>query len=178
MSCRSTFPITAVQFAWVVDCCTIFNFTLICNLIIESLSFFSSADVEWILKRKEKRITHVLTCYGEGKPTHTLVLVGWLQPCQQRTSVRVVLPHAYGLNLLYIVKCLVCAGGIVKTCWPVVSYFQPVVSTIYRIHPSLMKENRKMSTCNWLDLQILARISTGYVMPKNLPNHCLNLWSD
>ena len=39
---------------------------------------------------------------------------------------------------------------------------------IYRIYPNLMKENRRMSTCNWLDLQTLG---SQPVMPKNLPDH-------
>jgi hypothetical protein len=39
---------------------------------------------------------------------------------------------------------------------------------IYKIYLNLIKENRRMSTCNLLDLQTL-----GYqpIMPKNLPNH-------
>ena len=39
---------------------------------------------------------------------------------------------------------------------------------IYRIYPNLIKENRRMSICNRLDLQTL-----GFrpVMPKNLPDH-------
>ena len=39
---------------------------------------------------------------------------------------------------------------------------------IYRIYPNLIKENRRMWTCNRLDLQTL-----GFqpVMPKNLPEH-------
>ena len=41
---------------------------------------------------------------------------------------------------------------------------------IYRIYPNLIKENRRMSTCNWLDLQTLG---SQPVMPKNLPDHCL-----
>ena len=39
----------------------------------------------------------------------------------------------------------------------------------YRIYPSLIKESRRMSTCNWLDLQTLG---SQLVMSKNLPNHC------
>ena len=39
---------------------------------------------------------------------------------------------------------------------------------IYRIYPNLIKENRKMSTCHRLDLQILR---SQLVMPKNLPAH-------
>ena len=41
---------------------------------------------------------------------------------------------------------------------------------IYRIYPNLIKENRRMSTCNRLDLQTLG--SQPVIMPKNLPNHC------
>ena len=39
---------------------------------------------------------------------------------------------------------------------------------MYRIHPNLIKENRKMSTCNRLDLQTL---ESQLIMPKNLPEH-------
>ena len=39
---------------------------------------------------------------------------------------------------------------------------------IYRIYPNLIKENRKVSACNRLDLQTL---EYGLVMPKNLPGH-------
>ena len=41
---------------------------------------------------------------------------------------------------------------------------------IYKIYPNSMKQNRRMSTCNWLDLQILG---SQPVMPKNLPDHWL-----
>ena len=40
---------------------------------------------------------------------------------------------------------------------------------IYRIYPNFMKENRRMWTCNRLDLQTLG---SQPVMPKNLPDHC------
>ena len=36
-------------------------------------------------------------------------------------------------------------------------------SKIYRIHPNLIKENRRMWTCNWLDLETLG---SWLVMPK------------
>ena len=39
---------------------------------------------------------------------------------------------------------------------------------IYRIYPNSMKENRRLSTCNLLDLQTLA---SQPVMPKTLPDH-------
>ena len=39
---------------------------------------------------------------------------------------------------------------------------------VYTIYPNVMKENRRMSTCNRLDLQTLG---PQPVMPKNLPNH-------
>ena len=39
---------------------------------------------------------------------------------------------------------------------------------IYRIYPNLIKENRRMSTCNQLDLQTLG---SHPIMPKNLPDH-------
>ena len=42
---------------------------------------------------------------------------------------------------------------------------------IYRIYPNLIKETRRKSTCNRLDLQTLG--SQPVVMPKNLPDHCL-----
>ena len=41
---------------------------------------------------------------------------------------------------------------------------------IYRIYPNLMKQNRRMSTCNWLDLQTLG---SPLIMPKKIPHHCL-----
>ena len=43
---------------------------------------------------------------------------------------------------------------------------------IYRILSNLIKENRRMSTYNRLDLQTLGSQPT---MPKNLPDHCLGL---
>ena len=42
---------------------------------------------------------------------------------------------------------------------------------IYRICPNLMKENRRMWTCNRLDVQTLG---SQPVMPKNLPDHWWN----
>ena len=41
---------------------------------------------------------------------------------------------------------------------------------IYRIYPNLIKENRRMSTCNRMDLQ---KLGSQPVMPKNLPVHWL-----
>ena len=40
---------------------------------------------------------------------------------------------------------------------------------ICRIYPNLIKGNRRLSTCNRLDLQTLGFQSA---MPKNLPDHC------
>ena len=39
---------------------------------------------------------------------------------------------------------------------------------IYRIYPNFIKENRRMSTCNRLDLETL---ESQPIMPKNLPHH-------
>ena len=39
---------------------------------------------------------------------------------------------------------------------------------IYITFPNLIKENQRMSTCNWLDFQTLG---TQPLMPKILPNH-------
>ena len=39
---------------------------------------------------------------------------------------------------------------------------------ICRIYPNLIKENRRVSTCKWLDLQTLG---SQPIMPKNLPDH-------
>jgi hypothetical protein len=39
---------------------------------------------------------------------------------------------------------------------------------IYRICPNLTKENRRVSTCNRLDLQTSG---PHLIMPKNLPDH-------
>ena len=49
-----------------------------------------------------------------------------------------------------------------KTAWKITKRFRG----IYRIHPKLIKENRRMSTCNWLDLQILG---SQPIMPKISP---------
>ena len=38
---------------------------------------------------------------------------------------------------------------------------------IYRIYPNILKENRRMLTCNWWDLQTLG---SKPVVPKNLPD--------
>jgi hypothetical protein len=43
---------------------------------------------------------------------------------------------------------------------------------IYRVYPKLIKENRRMSTCNRLDLQTLG---SQLVMLKNLPDHYSNV---
>jgi len=40
------------------------------------------------------------------------------------------------------------------------------------MYPNFIKENRRMSTCNQLDLQTLG---SQPVMPKNLPAHCRTL---
>jgi hypothetical protein len=53
----------------------------------------------------------------------------------------------------------------VQDCRKMIDHF----SGIYRIYPNLMKENRRMSTCNRLDLQALG---SQPIMPKNLPEHC------
>ena len=52
----------------------------------------------------------------------------------------------------------------VQDCMKITNHF----TGIYRIYPSLIKENRRMSTCNRLDLQTLG---SQPVMPKNLPDH-------
>ena len=45
----------------------------------------------------------------------------------------------------------------------------PIISEgIYRIYPNIIKENRRMPTCNQLDLQTLG---SQPVMRKNLPDH-------
>ena len=41
---------------------------------------------------------------------------------------------------------------------------------IYRIYPNFIEENRRMSACIRLHLQILG---SQPVMPKNLPDHCI-----
>jgi hypothetical protein len=53
----------------------------------------------------------------------------------------------------------------VQDCMKIIDYFRG----IYRIYPNLRKENRRMSTCNWLDLQTLG---SQPIIPKNLPDHC------
>ena len=37
------------------------------------------------------------------------------------------------------------------------------------MNPSLIKENNRLSTCNWLGLQTLG---SQPLMPKNLPDYC------
>ena len=47
---------------------------------------------------------------------------------------------------------------------------------VYGIYPNLLKENRRMSTCNRLDLQTLG---SQPVIPKKLPDHwcsSLSVW--
>ena len=41
------------------------------------------------------------------------------------------------------------------------------------MYPNLMKENRRMSTCDRLDLQTLG--SQPVIMPQNLPDHWCNV---
>ena len=54
----------------------------------------------------------------------------------------------------------------VQDCMKITRHFRG----IYRIyHPNLIKDNRRMSTCNQLDLQTLG---SPMIMPKNLPNQC------
>ena len=52
----------------------------------------------------------------------------------------------------------------VQDCKKITDHFRG----IYRIYPNLIKENRRMSTCNRLDLQALG---SQPVMPENLPDH-------
>ena len=52
----------------------------------------------------------------------------------------------------------------VQDCRKITDHFRG----IHEIYPILIKENRRMSTCNCLDLQTLA---SEPVMPKNLPDH-------
>ena len=51
----------------------------------------------------------------------------------------------------------------VQDCRKITDWFR----RIYGIYPNLIKENRRMSTCNRLDLQTLG---SQPVMPKNLPD--------
>ena len=51
-----------------------------------------------------------------------------------------------------------------QNCTKIIDHFRG----IHRIYPNPIKENRRMSTCNWLDLQTLG---SPPVMPKNLPDH-------
>ena len=50
-----------------------------------------------------------------------------------------------------------------QDCRKITNYFRGICE----IHPNLMKEIRRMSTCNRWDLQTLG---SQPVMPKNLPN--------
>jgi hypothetical protein len=56
----------------------------------------------------------------------------------------------------------------VQDCRKITDHFRG----IYRIHPNPIKENRRMSTCNRLDLQTLGSQPT---MSKNLPDHWLHV---
>ena len=53
----------------------------------------------------------------------------------------------------------------VHNCRKITDHFRG----IYRTYPNLIKEIRKMWTCNRLDLQALG---SQPIMPKNLPDHC------
>ena len=56
----------------------------------------------------------------------------------------------------------------VQDCGKITDHFRG----IYRIYyPNLTKGNRRLSTCNRLDLQTLG--SQPVMMPKNLPDHWL-----
>ena len=52
----------------------------------------------------------------------------------------------------------------VQDCKRITDHFRG----IYRIYLNLMKENWRMSTCSWLDLQTLG---SQLIMPKNLLDH-------
>jgi hypothetical protein len=52
----------------------------------------------------------------------------------------------------------------VEDCRKITDHFRG----IYRIYFNLIKENRRMSTCNRLDLQTLG---SQPIMPKNLLDH-------
>ena len=52
----------------------------------------------------------------------------------------------------------------VQDCREITDHFRG----IYRIYPNLIKENRRMSTCNRLDLQTLG---SQPLVSKNLPDH-------
>jgi hypothetical protein len=45
---------------------------------------------------------------------------------------------------------------------------------IYKMYPNFVKERRRMSTCNGLDLQTLG---SQPIMPKNLPDRWWELFS-
>ena len=53
----------------------------------------------------------------------------------------------------------------IQDCRKITDHFRE----IYRIYSNLIKENRRMSTCNPLDFQTLG---SQPFMPKNLPDHC------
>jgi hypothetical protein len=52
----------------------------------------------------------------------------------------------------------------VQDCRKITHHFRGIDS----IYPNSMKENRRMSTCNRLDLHTLG---SQPIMPKNLPDH-------
>ena len=54
----------------------------------------------------------------------------------------------------------------VQNCRKIADHFRG----IYRIYPNSIKENRRMWTCNWSDMQTLGS-PQPVVMPKNLPGH-------
>jgi hypothetical protein len=57
-------------------------------------------------------------------------------------------------------------------CAVVVRSVGCVRSLAHLPYPNLIKENRRMSTCNRLDLQTLG---SQPMMPKNLPDHCFSI---
>jgi hypothetical protein len=58
----------------------------------------------------------------------------------------------------------------VQDCTKITDHFRE----LYRIYSNLVKKNRKMSTCNRLDLQ---RLGSQPIMPKNLPDHWMPILS-
>jgi hypothetical protein len=56
----------------------------------------------------------------------------------------------------------------IQDCMKIIDHFRG----IYGIYPNLIKENRRMSTCNWFELQTLG---SQPIMPKNLLDHCTHL---
>jgi hypothetical protein len=99
-----------------------------------------------------------------------------------KNSVRGSQSHIYDFTLQYLRDHTYDRGEPAVSCrwtgwaWDITGWsagkLPVILRGIYRIYPHLTKENRRMSTCNRLDLQTLG---SQPVMPKILPDHWTTL---